>query len=92
MSLLNTPLLIAGVFLFGLLIGSFLNVVILRLPRMMEYEWRCQCEELLADLDGSGTSQASAAGATTEKAQPPTLTHPNGAILWMPSARWKRAK
>ncbi len=30
------------VFVFGLLIGSFLNVVILRLPRRLEYEWRRQ--------------------------------------------------
>ena len=33
--------------LLGLLVGSFLNVVALRLPRRMEYEWRCQCQELL---------------------------------------------
>lgn len=32
--------------LFGLLIGSFLNVVIYRLPRIMEAEWRAQCAEL----------------------------------------------
>ncbi len=32
--------------LFGLLIGSFLNVVIHRLPIMMEREWRRQCAEL----------------------------------------------
>lgn len=32
--------------LFGLLIGSFLNVVIHRLPRMMERDWRIQCAEL----------------------------------------------
>jgi leader peptidase (prepilin peptidase)/N-methyltransferase len=31
---------------FGLMIGSFLNVVIHRLPRMMEREWRLQCAEL----------------------------------------------
>lgn len=30
----------------GLAIGSFLNVVIHRLPRMMENEWRTQCAEL----------------------------------------------
>ncbi len=30
----------------GLVIGSFLNVVIHRLPRMMENEWRAQCSEL----------------------------------------------
>lgn len=33
--------------LFGLLIGSFLNVVAYRLPRMMERDWRTQCRELL---------------------------------------------
>ncbi len=32
--------------LFGLLIGSFLNVVAYRLPIMMEREWRRQCNEL----------------------------------------------
>jgi len=31
---------------FGLAIGSFLNVVIHRLPRMMEREWRAECAEL----------------------------------------------
>ena len=31
--------------LFGLPIGSFLNVVIHRLPKMMEREWRAQCAE-----------------------------------------------
>ena len=35
--------------LLGLLVGSFLNVVIYRLPIMMEREWRQQCSELLAD-------------------------------------------
>lgn len=30
----------------GLLVGSFLNVVIYRLPKMMEREWRRQCAEL----------------------------------------------
>ena len=30
----------------GLCVGSFLNVVIHRLPKMMEREWRAQCTEL----------------------------------------------
>jgi leader peptidase (prepilin peptidase)/N-methyltransferase len=40
-------LLLAGYFLFGLLVGSFLNVVIYRLPKMMELEWRHECRLLL---------------------------------------------
>ena len=32
--------------IFGLLVGSFLNVVIHRLPKMMEREWRRNCQEL----------------------------------------------
>lgn len=34
--------------LFGLLVGSFLNVVINRLPVMMEREWKRECRALLA--------------------------------------------
>ncbi len=32
--------------LLGLVVGSFLNVVIHRLPRMMERDWHAQCAEL----------------------------------------------
>ncbi len=41
------PILFIGIsFVLALLIGSFLNVVIYRLPIMMEREWRAQCEEI----------------------------------------------
>ncbi|KZE31509.1 prepilin peptidase [Crenobacter luteus] len=33
--------------LFGLLVGSFLNVVIHRLPKMLEADWRAECAEFL---------------------------------------------
>lgn len=36
---------VAGI--FGLVIGSFLNVVIHRLPIMLQREWKLQCEEFL---------------------------------------------
>lgn len=37
---------IAAAVVLGLLVGSFLNVVIHRVPRMMEREWQLQCAEL----------------------------------------------
>ena len=42
----SPPVFVASVFVLSLLIGSFLNVVIYRLPIMMEREWRDQCKEL----------------------------------------------
>jgi leader peptidase (prepilin peptidase) / N-methyltransferase len=42
-----TPwLLITAAVFFGLVVGSFLNVVIHRLPRMLEQGWRAECAEL----------------------------------------------
>jgi leader peptidase (prepilin peptidase)/N-methyltransferase len=49
-------LLEAGLLVLGLCVGSFLNVVIYRLPVMMEAQWRKDCCELM-ELD-----QASAEG------------------------------
>ncbi|RDE22804.1 prepilin peptidase [Motiliproteus coralliicola] len=46
-------LLIGFALILGLLVGSFLNVVIYRLPVMMEREWQQQCQELLAEQQGS---------------------------------------
>lgn len=43
----SLPFLVFSVFLLGLFVGSFLNVVICRLPVMMESEWRSQCRDLL---------------------------------------------
>jgi len=45
-----TPgILVVLALVFGLLVGSFLNVVVHRLPLMMRREWRKQCEEELAE-------------------------------------------
>ena len=45
--LTQLPILFIGIsFVLALVIGSFLNVVIYRLPIMMEREWRAQCEEI----------------------------------------------
>jgi leader peptidase (prepilin peptidase)/N-methyltransferase len=42
--------------LIGLIVGSFLNVVIYRLPRMLEREWQQQCAELSAGANGTEQS------------------------------------
>ena len=47
-ALASDPLLLGvATTLLGLLVGSFLNVVILRLPRMLENEWKAEARELL---------------------------------------------
>lgn len=43
----NSALFITGAALFGLIVGSFLNVVIHRLPIMLEKSWRHDCEEFM---------------------------------------------
>jgi leader peptidase (prepilin peptidase)/N-methyltransferase len=45
----SSPALFAGsVFLVGLIVGSFLNVVIYRLPIILEREWRSQAADVLS--------------------------------------------
>ena len=39
--------LVGFVFVLGLLVGSFLNVVIYRLPRMLEQGWKAEARAIL---------------------------------------------
>jgi leader peptidase (prepilin peptidase) / N-methyltransferase len=53
----------------GLLVGSFLNVVIYRIPVMLEREWREDCAEPPADVQGGVSvpmAKPAAAAATTK--------------------------
>ena len=43
----NSALLLSVCFIVGLIVGSFLNVVVYRLPLMMETTWRRECREFL---------------------------------------------
>jgi leader peptidase (prepilin peptidase)/N-methyltransferase len=72
-----------SVFVIGLMVGSFLNVVIYRLPIMMEREWRAQIEDLSAPPPPS-TSPCAAdppppAPGATPRAEPFTLATPRSA-------------
>jgi leader peptidase (prepilin peptidase) / N-methyltransferase len=54
-SFATTPaLLLTSVFALSLLVGSFLNVVIHRLPIMLDRQWRAQARETLAEPADSG--------------------------------------
>ncbi|MCW8919427.1 MAG: A24 family peptidase [Gammaproteobacteria bacterium] len=73
-------LLISAAAVLGLMIGSFLNVVIYRLPLMMQRSWRLQCQELL--------EQPSDQGERFNLAVPPSRCpgcgHPIGALENIP--------
>ena len=44
----NTTMLLVYSFIIGAFIGSFLNVVIHRIPVMLERQWKSECQELLS--------------------------------------------
>jgi leader peptidase (prepilin peptidase)/N-methyltransferase len=53
----NPPVLLAVAGLLGLAVGSFLNVVIHRLPKMMEREWQSQCADILDGVTAPGNQE-----------------------------------
>src|SRR5581483_2086351 len=55
-------LFIGTTLVLGLLVGSFLNVVIYRVPIILERQWREQCEELAAEDSTLGGTAAAPHG------------------------------
>ena len=68
----------------GLLVGSFLNVVIHRLPRMMEREWQCQC----AELRGEETPQGETISLIAPRSRCPACDHAISALENIPIVSW----
>lgn len=66
--------------LLGLFVGSFLNVVIHRLPRMMEREWHAQA----AELRGEPAVEAEHFNLATPRSRCPHCGHQIGAIENIP--------
>ena len=75
--------------LFGLMIGSFLNVVIYRLPLMMQREWRAQCAELLDQPTQDDTPRLSLWG---PRSQCPHCHHLIGATENIPLLSYIRQR
>jgi leader peptidase (prepilin peptidase)/N-methyltransferase len=60
--------------ILGLMVGSFLNVVILRLPRILEQRWDSECRAFLAGRDESAAADESTA--VKEEDAPLSLSFP----------------
>src|SRR6476659_4680747 len=72
------PLVLAAV--VGLCVGSFLNVVIHRLPKMLERGWREQC----AELEGVTPAESPAYNLVVPRSQCPSCGHKIGALENIP--------
>lgn len=71
--------------LLGLLVGSFLNVVILRLPARLMHQWREQSRELL-ELDAA--AEPAPPGLVRQASHCPQCKHALGALENIPLVSW----
>lgn len=83
-SLADAGLLPALVGVIGLAVGSFLNVVIHRLPLMMEREWAAQC----ADLRGEPAPAGDALTLSRPRSRCPQCGHAITALENIPLLSW----
>ena len=72
----NMTLALIAFTLLGLCVGSFLNVVIHRMPLMMHYEWRQECSMFLAQQPDMPKAQADALSVIVAQDTPITLSIP----------------
>jgi len=86
----SPPIFIGVCTVIGLLVGSFLNVVIHRLPKMMELGWQQQC----AELRGEQLAQAAPYTLISPRSACPHCHHLIGASENIPvvSYLWLRGK
>src|SRR5947209_17804593 len=80
----SRPWLLATAGVVGLCVGSFLNVVIYRLPRMMEAQWRAEC----AELEGREPPAAQALSLVAPASRCPSCGTPIRAWQNIPVVSW----
>jgi leader peptidase (prepilin peptidase) / N-methyltransferase len=81
----TTPwLFVAAAVLLGLAVGSFLNVVIHRMPRMLERRWRAEC----AELTGNSAPPAEGFNLVTPRSSCPHCGHRISALENIPIASY----
>lgn len=88
----NTALFAAIAAILGLIVGSFLNVVIHRLPIMLERAWRSQCAELLGTA--ADTADDAPFNLATPRSRCPSCGHAIRAVENIPvlSYLWLRGR
>ena len=70
---------LSAIFMLGLVVGSFLNVLILRLPVMLQHDWKAQCSDLLGLEDGQ-EQEAETFNLLTPRSHCPRCRH--GITAW----------
>jgi len=80
----NPWLLITTAVVAGLMVGSFLNVVIHRLPKLMERQWRAEC----AELTGAAAAPAERYNLVVPRSSCPACGHRITALENIPLASY----
>jgi leader peptidase (prepilin peptidase) / N-methyltransferase len=80
----ESSLIIVAALLVGLCVGSFLNVVIHRLPKMLEREWNAQC----AEMRGEAIPDSPAYNLVVPRSACPACGHGITALENIPVVSW----
>jgi leader peptidase (prepilin peptidase)/N-methyltransferase len=87
----SQPMFIGTCLVLGLAVGSFLNVVIYRVPIMLDREWRAQCAELAGHASHSTSAAAHPAerfNLVVPRSACPACKAPIGALENIPLLSW----